>query len=161
MVTEPTVRTADDVTASWFLGSLVTTRIASEDTDGAVSVLEHLLPPTYETPYHVHHNEDELSYLLEGGITLCTEQGTVTATAGETLIAPRGQPHGFQVTGDSPAKRLVFLVPAGYEAFFHEVGRPAETRRLPDSAEQDREQLSAIASDYDVEILGPLPEFDG
>lgn len=65
------------------------------------------------------------------------------------------------MTSDGPAKRLVFLVPAGYEAFFHEVGRPAETRTLPESSESDQERLAAIASDYDVEILGPLPEFDG
>lgn len=158
MVTEPTVRDRDDGAASWFLNSLVTTRIPGDETDGAFAVLEHVLPPTYETPYHIHHNEAEMSYLLDGEITLYTEQGTLTATPGETLLAPREQPHGFRVTSDDPARRLVFITPAGCEAFFHDVGSPAETRTLPDPAEPDQERLTTIASDYDIDILGPLPE---
>lgn len=160
MVTEPTVHDPADGPASWFLNSLVTTRIAGDDTDGVFAVLEHLLPPEYETPYHVHYNEDEMSYVLDGEITLYTEQGTLTATAGQTLMAPREQPHGFRVTSDTPAKRLIFITPAGYEAFFHEVGSPAESRTLPEPSEPDQERLATIADDYDIEILGPLPESD-
>lgn len=124
MVTEPTARTADDVTASWFLGSLVTTRITSEDTDGAVSVLEHLLPPTYETPYHIHHNEDELSYILEGEITLGTERGTVTANGrGDADRAartgarlPDDERRSGQTTGVSRSRRLRGLLSRGRQA---------------------------------------------
>lgn len=160
MVSEPIVRDTDDGTASWFLNSLVTTRVTGDDTDGAFAVLEHLLPPEYETPYHVHQNEDEISYLLEGEITLHTERGTLTASSGQTLLAPREQPHGFRVTSADPARRLVFLTPAGYEAFFHEVGSPAETRTLPEPSEPDQERLASIAAEYDIEILGPLPDPD-
>lgn len=160
MVAEPTVRDPEDGTASWFLNSLVTTRVAGDDTDGAFAVLDHLLPPDYETPYHIHHNEAEMSYVLDGEITLVTEQGPLTATRGQLLLAPQDQPHGFRVTSDEPARRLVFITPAGYEAFFHEVGSPAASRTLPDPSEPDQERLAAIAADYDIEILGPLPESD-
>lgn len=160
MVPEPTLREPDDGAASWFLNSLVTTLLTGDDTDGAFAVVDHLLPPTYETPYHIHHEEDEISYLLEGEITLFTDQGTMTATADETLIAPRDHPHGFRVTSDAPARRLVFITPAGYEAFFHDVGSPAETRTLPDPSTPDHERLAAIASAYNIELLGPLPDRD-
>lgn len=160
MVTELTVRDPEDGTASWFLNSLVTTRIAGDDTDGAFAVLEHLLPPNYETPYHTHHNEVEISYVLDGEITLYTEQGPLTATAGQTLLAPQEQPHGFRVTSDKTARRLIFITPAGYEAFFHEVGSPAESHTLPEPSEPDQERLATIASEYDIELLGPLPVSD-
>jgi quercetin dioxygenase-like cupin family protein len=154
----PFVRGGDEGRATWFLGTLVVDRVTAEDSGGAFSVTEHLLAPNYETPYHRHHGEEEMFYLLEGELTLYTEDGMFTATAGETVILPRERPHGYRVTSDVPARKLVFVAPAGFEQFFHEAGVSAATRDLPEPTEPDVERLGALAPDYDLELLGPLPE---
>lgn len=158
MVDTQLLKRADEGSASWFLGTLVTERVTPEETDGAYSLTEHLLPPTYETPYHLHRSEEEVFYVLEGELTLYTENGTFTANPGETVVLPREQPHGYRVTSDEPVRKLVLLSPAGFEGFFREAGETARTRELPEAGEPDFEKLEALAPKYDLEILGPLPK---
>ena len=157
----PYVQKEDEGIASWFIGTLVTNRITGDETDGAYSLTEHLLPPTYETPYHVHHSEEERFYILEGELTLHTEGGMLIATPGQTVVIPREQPHGYRITSDEPARKLVLLSPAGFEEFFHEAGEPAKERELPEPTEPDIPKLEALAPKYDLEILGPLSGSDG
>lgn len=157
----PFLKQADEGDASWFLGTLVTDRITAEETRGAYSLTEHLLAPMYETPYHLHQNEEEMFYILDGELTIYTEDGTFTANPGETVVIPRQQPHGYRVMSEEPAKKLVLISPAGFEGFFHEAGEPAQARELPEAREPDFEKLEALAPKYDLEILGSLPESAG
>lgn len=157
MTPTPFVQNEDEGKASWFLGTLVTNRVTGEETDGAYSLTEHLLPPNYETPYHIHHGEEERFYIIDGELTLHTEEGTLTATPGQTVVIPREQPHGYRITSDEPARKLVLLSPAGFEEFFHEAGEPAKAREIPEPTEPDIQKLETLAPKYDLELLGPLP----
>lgn len=155
---EALVRSHDEGTATWVLNSLVMDRVTAEETAGAYSITEHHAHPSYETPYHRHHGEDEVLYVTAGEFMAVTEAGTHIAVAGETVIFPRGEPHALSVTSDEPAKALVVCSPAGFEEFFHEVGEPAVTRTVPDPSEPDIETVEALAPEYDLELLGPPPE---
>lgn len=155
---EAFVREHDDGAATWVLNSLVVDRVTAEDTDGGYSITEHHAHPSYETPYHRHHGEDEVLYVMAGEFTAFTEAGRWIAGAGETVIFPRGEPHALSVTSEEPAKALVVCSPAGFEEFFHEVGEPAGSRTVPEPSEPDIEAVEAMAPKYDLEILGPPPE---
>lgn len=147
-----------DGRASWFLGTLVMDRVTAEDTDGAYSITEHHLPPGYETPYHRHDAEGEAFYVLDGELVVHTEGETLVATPGETVVTPSGHPHGYRVTSESPVRKLVFVWPAGFEEFFHEAGEPAATRAIPEPTEPDLDELEALAQEYELALLGPLPQ---
>jgi len=137
----------------WFLG--VPTRViaTAEQTGGAFRLIEHVIAPGGESPWHVHHAEDESFYVLEGRMTfLCGEQ-KVHAEAGTFVYGPRGIPHGFRVEGDQPARLLLQCTPGGFEHFIMEMSE-AE----PPSGPPDMERLLSVAARYDNEILGPLPE---
>lgn len=152
------VREHDDGTATWVLNSLVVDRITAEDTGGAYSITEHHAHQVYETPYHRHIGEDEVLYVMDGEFTVVTEAGTQTATVGDTVVFPRGEPHALSVTSDGPARALVVCSPAGFEGFFHEVGEPASERTVPEPTEPDIGAVEALAPEYDLELLGPPPE---
>jgi hypothetical protein len=66
----------------WFLRDLVTILVRGEETDGRVDMLETTKPPGDEPPLHVHHDQVEAFYVLEGEVTLflpAREQRTLRA----------------------------------------------------------------------------------
>lgn len=162
--TEPFVVPDDGGQAIWSVGSLIVLRTDAATTGGASTLAELRAAPGYETPLHVHGAEDEQFHLLEGRVE-CRygADGGERATAGphDTVYLPRGVPHGFRVVGDDPLRMVVVLTPGGLEEFFEQVGEPAPAHEPPPPAEPDQEamtELAAVAGEYDLEILGPLPE---
>ena len=72
----------------------VPTRVlaTAEQTGGAFGLIEHVIPAGDESPWHVHHAEDESFYVVEGHMTfLCGEQ-RVQAGPGTFVYGPREIP---------------------------------------------------------------------
>lgn len=157
----PSVVPEPDGQALWSVGALQVVKADAETTGGAFALIEQVVPPGYETPYHVHHAEDELFYILDGEIDCYYGENGEEALPAEprdTVFLPRDVPHGFRVVSDHPCRMLVGLAPAGLEEFFAEAGRPAGALEPPPPAEPDLEALAALAGDYQLEILGPVPD---
>jgi mannose-6-phosphate isomerase-like protein (cupin superfamily) len=137
----------------WFLGAPTRVIATAEQTGGAFGLIEQLIPAGSESPWHVHHAEDESFYVVEGKmIILCGEQ-KVQAGPGTFVYGPRGIPHGFRVEGDQPARVLLQCTPGGFEHFIMEMSESA-----PPSGPPDMERLMSLAGKYGNEILGPLLE---
>jgi len=157
----PTVMSATDGKALWSVGVLMIFKADAERTDGAFTLLEHTAPAGYETPYHVHHGEDELFYVLDGAIDCYygdDGENVSRASPGETVFLPRDVPHGFRVVSDDACRMLVQVTPAGLEELFREVGTPAKRLETPPQAEPDIAALTEAAAEYQLDILGPLPD---
>lgn len=73
-------------------------------------------------PVHLHHDEDEFSYVVSGtmGVLLGDEQ--IQATAGTVVFKPRGQWHTFWNPGDEPLVILELISSAGLEGLFRSFG---------------------------------------
>ena len=138
-----------------FFGSPTVMRSTGETTDGHFCLMEHLkMPPGLASPYHVHHNEDEGFYVLEGTVAFLCGQSWHVAGPGTWVYGPREVPHGFRVIGTSPAHMLLQCAPAGFERFVRELSMPVDAVPGP----PDMALLVATAAKYGVDILGPLPE---
>ncbi|SFR52180.1 cupin domain-containing protein [Halogeometricum limi] len=147
--------------ALWSVGALVVVKVDGTQTDGAFSFMEHTAPAGWESPYHVHEGVDEMFYILEGEMECYSGddgEEVLHAGPGETMFLPRDVPHGFRVVGDDDCRMLIQVAPSGLEEFFAEVGVPAERMETPPPAEPDVAMLTAVAKDYRLEILGPLPK---
>jgi mannose-6-phosphate isomerase-like protein (cupin superfamily) len=141
--------------AFWFLGTLFEVKATGVETGGSFSLIEELNPPGDGPPLHIHHNEDETFYILEGEVTFICGEKTIRATPGSYVYAPRGIPHTYRVEGTQPARMLTMMVPAGVEQFFIELGTPAlELTLPPDTVTTDMEKLGCLAKKYNLEILG-------
>lgn len=140
----------------WFLGNLVTIKSTKETTAGGVAVIEHLGPKGAGSPLHVHHNEDEWFYVIEGDITFWCGGKVVEGHAGSFVYGPRDIPHTFQVQSES-ARWLLVTEPAGFEAFMRVFGQPAERHEIPpeDIPMPNPADLARVALDYGIEVLGP------
>jgi mannose-6-phosphate isomerase-like protein (cupin superfamily) len=161
---KPFVTPESDGRALWSTGALIVVRAAAATTGGAATLAELRAVPGYETPLHVHGAEDEGFYVLGGEIEcLHGSDGAERARAAphDSVFLPRGVPHGFRVAGDEPLRMVAVVTPGGLEGFFETVGTPAPTRDPPPLAEPNPEamaEMAAVAAEYEVEILGPLPE---
>jgi quercetin dioxygenase-like cupin family protein len=145
--------------ARWWLGvSLATIKATGKETGGLYTLVEVLEPEGEEAPLHVHHNEDEGFWVLEGELTFEVGDQTIKASPGSFLFGPRDVPHRYTVdTG--PAKLLFVLSPAGFEEFIYATSEPAEELVLPPPPEgppdpAEMEQLGALARQYGCELLG-------
>jgi quercetin dioxygenase-like cupin family protein len=157
MGTQPYALAREEGQAVWFLGTLVIVKATNEQTGGAFGLIDNVMPAGFASPYHMHRNEDESFYVLEGEMTFYVGDERVKVGAGAFVYGPRGVPHGFEVEGTAPARMLLQNYPAGFEGFPVEVGEPAKELALPPAEPPEMERLMAIAANYDVEILGPLP----
>ncbi len=163
MTTDPTTPEVDPIAhgpgegdAYWFFGGLVTIKSSGDATAGRVNVTENLMPRGAGSPLHVHRNEDEWFYVLEGELTFWVGGEVTTAPANSFVYGPRNVPHTFMVSSDR-ARFLLVTEPAGFDGFIRAVGEPAQELVIPAPASEppDVARLSAIAAKYGVEILGP------
>jgi Mannose-6-phosphate isomerase len=138
----------------WFLDTRMTVKAGVEQTGGAFTLLEWAAPLGFGPPLHVHHEEDEAFYLLEGEITVDCADRRWTAGPGGFVFLPHGIPHSFVVT-DGPVRGLQITSPGGFEHFIDDVGRPAEHFGLPDPTEPDIPRLIEAAVRHGSEIVGP------
>jgi quercetin dioxygenase-like cupin family protein len=142
---------------NWFFNDLVKVIVRGEDTDGRFDMIESLKPAGDEPPLHVHHDQDEMFYVLEGEVTIFLPGEERTLRAGEFMLAPRGIPHTYRA-GDGGARSLVQTSPAGFGAFVEAVSRPADAAVLPQPAQPTPEQaahVAAVAAEHGIELLGP------
>ena len=138
-----------------FLGMPTLMRSTSETTNGALGLMEHWsMPPGFAAPYHVHHLEDEAFYVLEGEMAFVCNGEWIRGGPGTYVFGPREIPHGFKVIGAAPARMLLMCTPGGFERFVLDL---AEDLNSPPTA-PDLSKLIAVAAQYKVDILGPLPE---
>src|ERR1043166_545834 len=117
--------------AFWLLGMLQTIKISREETGGAYGLIEVVVPAGLGSPWHVHPEEDEWFYVLEGNLTFYVGDARVDLTAGGFAFGPKGVPHTFIGAGPDPARVLVGFAPMQFEGFLREVGHPAPARVLP------------------------------
>lgn len=140
----------------WAFGSLITIKASADTTAGGVSVIEHLSPGGSGSPLHVHRNEDEWFYVIDGELTFWVGGGVISAAAGAFVYGPRNVPHTYLVA--SPMARfLVVAEPGGFDKFVRELSQPALTPTAPPPASEppDIDKIVATAARYGIEILGP------
>jgi quercetin dioxygenase-like cupin family protein len=89
---------------------------------GGFSLVEHpIAPRALAAPMHTHTHEDEYTYVLEGEIGVQVGDEVRVAKAGDLVFKPRGVPHAFWNAGDTPARALEIISPAGFEQYFAEL----------------------------------------
>ncbi len=123
--------------------------IASDQTDGALSMLEVTIPPRTLIKPHTHTREDEYTLILEGSVGVRLGDETVEEiSAGSWLAKPRSIPHAMWNLADQPARILEVVLPGGIERYFEQIA-PILLEHGPDWTKR----YDALAEEYGLEIL--------
>ena len=134
----------------------MTFKASGEDTGGAYSLTDSMVPPQGDPPPHIHHREDEAFRVLEGELEVLVGENKFKAGAGSFVHLPKGVLQSYQNVGTGPARLLTLMVPAGLERFVEEVGKPGTELSSPRPFEEgDIDKLLALAPEYGVEIPPP------
>jgi quercetin dioxygenase-like cupin family protein len=139
----------DDGEAVEFGGLGVRFMVGGEQSGGGFALVEHpIAPRTLAAPMHVHRNEDEYSYVLEGEVGVQVGDQVRYACPGDLVFKPRGVPHAFWNRSDAPARLLEIISPAGFEAYFAEIAPLLPPQR----DEPDLSGLRAVMERYGLEM---------
>jgi quercetin dioxygenase-like cupin family protein len=131
-------------------GGDLTYKVRSEETAGALTAWESTAAPGEGPPVHVHRDEDEFMYVLDGLLRFRLGETDRMAPAGSFVFIPRGLPHTWQNAGDGEARILFGFAPAspGMERFFERAGELPDETRLA-------EAFGEFAQDAGMDVLGP------
>ncbi len=114
--------------------------------DGSLFVLENTFRAKGGPARHLHYDQDEWFYVLEGEFLFEVGDARCRLAPGDSLLAPRQVPHVWAAVAEGGGRILVVFAPAGkMEAFFREV---TKANAMPP---QDPELWRA----HGMELLGP------
>jgi len=91
---------------------LFTVKAGAAETERGVSFMEFFMRKGDEPAVHVHEEEDEIFYVLDGDLTIrCGDESFQVAPNGFVFL-PRNIPHGFTIHSDGLVRMLVVTVSA-------------------------------------------------
>jgi quercetin dioxygenase-like cupin family protein len=101
-------------------GGVTTFKAMAEASSGALTALEGVAAPGEGPPLHVHHEQDELIYVLEGRFRVQLGDALFDAPPDSFVFIPRDTPHTWQNIGDTSGRFFAALMPAAtaFEQFF-------------------------------------------
>ena len=117
--------------------------VTGAESGGAYFAMEAIVPPGGGPPPHIHSNEDETFYVVEGRCSIRLGDEWVTASAGDFANVPRDTVHCFHNDGDEAMRMILTFTPAGIERFFLET-----LKRALDPAQAPPEPPEAVAARY-------------
>ena len=141
-------------------------KVWSRSTGGGLSIVEHPMEPGRLVPPHVHHREDELSYVLEGTFGVRVGNDVATVGPGCYVYKPRGIPHTFWNPGPTQARLIEIIWPGAFERFFEQLahltstaGPELDSKRAELGGEYGLEfvpeWIPELEAQYGVRLLGP------
>jgi quercetin dioxygenase-like cupin family protein len=139
----------------WGPGDMYRFLVTGEETGGAYFAMEALVPPGGGPPPHIHRNEEETFYVVEGEVDFRLGDDIVTAAVGDFVNVPRGSVHCFHNSGTAPMRMILTFTPAGIEKFFEETLERAldPTQTPPDNVDEVAARYATAAPRYGIEFI--------
>lgn len=117
-------------------------KVSPQETGGNLLVIEHNNMVSGGPPLHLHHEQEEWFYIVEGEFLFQVGEERIRLKPGDSILGPRKIPHTFTPAGTTPGKMLIAFSPAGkMEQFFRDAANP--------------QQDAAFYRKYGMELLGP------
>ena len=89
---------------------------------------------------HKHTHEDEISYVLEGELSVIQNGIVQTAGPGKYIVKPRSIFHTFWNSGDERIRFIEIITPGSFESYFAEMapfllpGQPPQIDKIRKTA---------------------------
>jgi quercetin dioxygenase-like cupin family protein len=97
-------------------------KLLGGETAESVMMFEESTPPGAVTTMHLHHDSDEVIYVLSGEFAFKIGDEVTVGGPGTCAFIPRGMPHAWKNTGSTAGQALFIYTPAGAGKFFEDMG---------------------------------------
>jgi quercetin dioxygenase-like cupin family protein len=143
----PTIRIPGNGRNYHVFDMAITCTVTSEDTAGAYSVFEQMLPAGGVVPSYLTHNFEVVCYVLEGLVSVQIGGQYLEAAAGTLLRIPPETAFSLRNGTEDAVKLLSIVTPGGMEQLFEDLAEK-EYFAIPSRAAVDR-----LFEDYGIEML--------
>ena len=144
----------------FFLNHLATVKVGAGSSDSGLSLVEFTAPRGFGTPLHIHVEEDELMYVLDGQVRIGVGHDTTVVSTGDVVTLPHGIAHIWQVVSE---QARIITVNAGrrsrpsFDQFVAALGTPTDPAAMPEPIEIDPAHVARVCAAHGIEVIGPPP----
>ncbi|HUB47491.1 MAG TPA: cupin domain-containing protein [Acetobacteraceae bacterium] len=125
-------------------------KLLRHETADSIMMFEETLPPGTASLYHLHHDSDEVAWVLAGEITFKIGDAMTTGGPGTCAFMPRNVAHAWKNTGSDTSRVLFLYTPAAAGGYIEAMADRSEGPMT--AAERDE-----FCVRYRWKILGPNP----
>jgi len=130
-------------------GRVFALKLLAAQTGESIMLFEETVPAGTKSTHHMHHDSDEVVWVLEGEFTFKIGDEVFSGGSGTCAFLPRNVPHAWKNSGSDTGRALFLYMPAAAGRYVEEMFE----REAPLSeAERDRELQR-----HHWERLGPNP----
>ncbi len=99
--------------------------------------------PRWIAPLHLHNNDDEAWYVLEGKLCVLVGDDTVEAAAGTAVLVPGGTPHTYWNPDAAPVRYLLIMTPRIHQLI----------QAIHATQDRSADGMRAVFKSHDSELL--------
>ena len=133
-------------------GRSFTLKLAGGATGGSIMMFEEAVPAGTKSTFHLHHDSDEVAYVLSGEITFKIGDEVTVGGPGTCAFMPRGVQHAWKNSGAETGRILFLYIPAEAGRLVEEQQRTQHTT----ASMSDREKTEQLQR-HGWQIVGPNP----
>ena len=122
------------------------------ETGGSIMMFEETIPAGTKSTFHLHHDSDEVGYVLSGEITFLIGDDVTVGGPGACIFMPRGVRHAWKNTSAHTGRVLFLYTPAKAGGLIEEQQRTG--RKFGSMNERE---LADILQRHGWALLGPSP----
>jgi quercetin dioxygenase-like cupin family protein len=122
-------------------------KLLGRETGESIMVFEETLPAGTASLFHLHHDSDEVAWVLAGEFAFKIGDEVAAGGPGTCAFMPRDVPHAWKNTGGETGRVLFLYTPAA-------AGGYVEALLERPTGPEDMDKLRAR---YRWEVLGPNP----
>lgn len=131
-------------------GRAATLKLLNGETDHSIMMFEEVAPPGTVTTMHLHHDSDEVAYVLAGEITFKIGEEVTVGGPGTCAFMPRDVPHAWKSTGAEPGRVLFLYTPGRAGGLFEELAHQP-------IGSVNEQEFTQVAERHGWEVVGPPP----
>jgi uncharacterized cupin superfamily protein len=129
-------------------GRFAALKLLGHDTHESIMMFEETAPPGTASWHHLHHDSDEVAWVLEGEFTFKIGEQITKGGPGTCALFPRNVAHAWKNTGTRTGRVLFMYTPAAAGGYIEAM------LEKPDLNDAEKEMLRRR---YRWEVLGPNP----
>jgi quercetin dioxygenase-like cupin family protein len=146
------VQPGQGLVANYTAGRSIVFKLRGDETDSSIMMFEETAPAGTKSTLHLHHDSDEVAYILSGEITFLIGDDVTVGGAGTCAFMPRGVRHAWKSTGAETGRVVFLYTPARAGGLIEEQQRTGSNFSSMTEAER-----AEMLQHYGWELLGPSP----
>jgi mannose-6-phosphate isomerase-like protein (cupin superfamily) len=124
-------------------------KLHGHQTGDSIVLFEETVPAGTKSWHHLHHDSDEIVWVLEGEFSFKIGDEVFSGGPGTCAFFPRHVPHAWKNAGTGPGRAVFFYTPAAAGHYIEEM--------MEREARPSDEELQKQLERHRWEIVGPNP----